>query len=274
MIGLSHMRLPSLAAFHRTQTAHVRQVCEERRLSCGAAHYFRGAAGFDGSCFVTDFACEPGALPTALREIDEFFFAIGGCCSRITAALGETGESLDPGLISAGFLRRDLLCFARLGGQDGHDSKERVSNPTTASDVRILSARAMPRAYRRLLVENSQSQTEEARAVEFSIALDRLNDAQYESFVALRGDEPVGAAALHTVGDLGAMHGVNVVPSARRTGVGGQLVSRIMQTAKRWRLESVYVGISLDNEAAIGLAKSRGFARIGDVPRWIRESRS
>ncbi len=270
MISLPQARMPSPAAFHRTEMAFVRLVSESHRLSCGEAHHYAAMPSFPGACFVTDFECAPDRVSAAMREIDDHYRALGGRCARISAGLCSMTEELDFGLRASGFVRGDRLCHARLTGTRVADSSaDQASNP--CRDLRILAARAMPRAYRRVLNEQFAPMSEPMREVELAIALDRLDDAQFEPWVAMRGEDAVGAAALHSVGDIGAIHGVFVSPESRRGGVGTLLIDRILQTARRWNLETVYFGVSGADAMCPQFPQNRGFEKIGVIAGWRRD---
>lgn len=270
MISLPQARVPSLAAFHRTEMAFVRLVRESHRLACGEAHHFAATPTYPGGCLVTDFECEPDQISAALREIDEHYRAIGGRCDRISARPGAPAEEFDAGLRANGFIRKDRSCHARLAAARAVDSSSDQAM-LQFRDLKVLPARAMPRAYRKILTEQLEALAESSREIELAMALDRLDDAQFEPWVAMRGDHAVGTAALHSVGDIGGVHCVYVTPEARRSGVGTALLQRISQTAHRWNLETIYFGMSSAVAVMLPFAQKCGFRAIDCIAGWRRD---
>lgn len=219
---------------------------------------------------VTDFECEPDRISAALREIDAHFRAIGGRCGRISARPGAAAGEFDAGLRANGFVREDRLGCARLADPRAVGSSFGQATGQYR-DLQILPARAMPRAYRRILIEQLAVFGESLQEIELAMALDRLDDAQFEPWVAMQGDVAVGAAALHSVGDIGGIHGLFVTPEARRRGVGTSLLQRISQTAHRWNLGTIYVGVSSAAAMIHPFAQRCGFQPIDSIAGWRRD---
>lgn len=137
---------------------------------------------------------------------------------------------------------------------------------------------------------------EEAAAAEYAAGARELRDAGVEfeevqdllphahslacpapvarHFVALRGEDAVGAAAVTPgatldgealVGSVGGrgrrahVHGVATVPAARRQGVAQKLLREAALWCKGWGAEALYAHTTADNESALGAYAKAGF---------------
>jgi phosphinothricin acetyltransferase len=91
---------------------------------------------------------------------------------------------------------------------------------------------------------------------------------RYQCFVAVKDGEPVGYASSHPYKDRAAYDptvssGIYLAPLARGQGVGRRLYAALFETLAREDVHRVSAGITLPNEASVGLHRSFGFERIG-----------
>ncbi|MGF1465685.1 MAG: GNAT family N-acetyltransferase [Sandaracinaceae bacterium] len=84
--------------------------------------------------------------------------------------------------------------------------------------------------------------------------------------VARCGGHLLGSAILRTVADEGEVLTVAVVARARGRGVGRRLVSALLATARRRRLQRVHLEVADHNLAARRLYAGLGFAVVGRRP--------
>ncbi len=94
--------------------------------------------------------------------------------------------------------------------------------------------------------------------------------ASLPAFVAVRGGSDVGmvrGAMDEDRADTAWLISMWVAPEARRHGVGGLLVDRVILWAREQNLARLLLDVGDANEAAIALYASRGFERTGATSR-------
>ncbi|MFN0134888.1 MAG: GNAT family N-acetyltransferase [Phycisphaerae bacterium] len=228
----------TIAAVRRARQAYLDQLCERVTLDCGVAHLLRDEATVSPipeANIVTDFAVQ--SMPhEAIREVDAFYRERGLQCSAIIPADGQAGDSMVAVMREAGFERFALHCavFNSAG----------AAPPTRTDGVTILSARSVRRAFQRLAMLRERGYADESIAVlRAGLFEQRLDDAAFEVFVAMRQGEPLGFVALQQVGQIGRLSDIYVDDSSRRQGVATALVSYACATARRWALRPVCVDV-------------------------------
>jgi ribosomal protein S18 acetylase RimI-like enzyme len=109
-----------------------------------------------------------------------------------------------------------------------------------------------------------------ASARERTIMLRRaMRNPDYELLVAEFNREIVGFIDRWDIYDLaeGAIlsyvENLYVIPRFRRRGVGGELLQKIVESAKRKGAREIHVFTELDNKLAISLYKKHGFVKRG-----------
>ena len=88
------------------------------------------------------------------------------------------------------------------------------------------------------------------------------------SRVALRDGEPVGLANLALRGTEAWIGGVGVVPQARRSGVGEALMLTLHDEARARGVETVWLEVIEQNEAAFRLYEKLGYEVTREVEVW------
>lgn len=73
----------------------------------------------------------------------------------------------------------------------------------------------------------------------------------------------VGYVLAMVVADEGEIADLAVAPSARRRGVGGELLDRVAADARQGGVRALYLEVRESNTAAIALYRSRGFGPVG-----------
>jgi amino-acid N-acetyltransferase len=79
----------------------------------------------------------------------------------------------------------------------------------------------------------------EALLTEASLPLDGAREALPDFLVAVRGETLVGAAALERYGTVALLRSVAVRPEARGTGLGREIVVRLLEEAQREGIQQV-----------------------------------
>lgn len=132
--------------------------------------------------------------------------------------------------------------------------------------IRVLPARAMKKAYRATF--DGSRDAASAEAVRAGIA--RLDDPNYDSFVAMVGDVPAGRAAYLEVGDIARLADVFVLPEFRRRGVGRALAARFAQLARRLTPRVAVASCDCEDAAAVAFLERCGFAAVGTLTAFDR----
>lgn len=91
------------------------------------------------------------------------------------------------------------------------------------------------------------------------------------SLVAVDAERLVGYAVTWTVGEVADLQRVVVASQARRLGVGGRLVSGLVEDARRRGADRVLLEVSAANRTALAWYAGLGFARIDRRPAYYRD---
>ncbi|MBI5863063.1 MAG: GNAT family N-acetyltransferase [Planctomycetes bacterium] len=242
-----------IAAIHRSEQSYTEQVCRRETLAVGHA-FFASEHPLVPECNFVGEATLDGLDDGAVAAVERIYSDRGGRCFGWTPRMGEDAEAFERRLAGRGYVRREFSC-----------AEFRGAPPTAARGVRVLAARAMPRAYRLLVEQRAATEGEALASERTAIQLERNNDPQYDALVALIDDEPAGMAALHSVGTIGRMRELFVAPARRRRGVATALVAFVAAQARRWAMERLCATAPADDQAALGLLRGTGFSIEGTI---------
>lgn len=251
----------AVASVRRANRTFFDLTTQREQLSIGEARYPTTAAASGAAAFVTDVllsgSAEADAESRDFTAVDGFFAARGLRCVRWIPAVEQPIDGLAALLRGTGFERDDWTTAVL---------------PTEAPlpDVpamRVLSGRAMPRAYRVVLAER---QGEAAPGDGAIVAeLEKLDSAQYEPFVAMLDERPAGVMGLYQTGEVGRLSDLFVSEALRRQGVAAGLVATAIRTARRWGLRYICAQFSRDSASGPqieALLKRTGFCVGGTIP--------
>ena len=84
------------------------------------------------------------------------------------------------------------------------------------------------------------------------------------------GDGLVGFALWRGVADEAEILTVGVKPSARRAGLGAQLLAEMLMASRAAGAKALFLEVAESNAAARALYARAGFAAIGERPRYYR----
>lgn len=85
----------------------------------------------------------------------------------------------------------------------------------------------------------------------------------YCSFLAKEGEKVIGYVGMKMVLDEADITNVAVLPSQRKKGIAGKLLTQLLEEAKKQNLHSIYLEVRASNEAAITLYEHAGFKEVG-----------
>jgi ribosomal protein S18 acetylase RimI-like enzyme len=131
--------------------------------------------------------------------------------------------------------------------------------------IRILPARAMPKAHRQTYADAGDN-----RGLMAQVGADRLNDSNHDIFVATINNVAAGRIGYLQVGDIARMHDLYVAPPFRGRGIGHALMSHFMQLARRLLPKSIVAAVPQQDVGAIAFVEACGFATSGMLTEYHR----
>lgn len=251
-----------ISAVRRADQAYYEQIAQIESLDFGVAFT---SGTFPNSPDANQFReVQLGSTPIAevFESAERFYAQRNLTCFRWTPALNEPLDAYDAFLPTQGFTRRDRLALAMTDWP-----------ATTPPDpaIRIIPARAMRKSYRATFLDPGDTRwSAESKALMADEAEERLNDANYDCFVAMYNDRPAGRIAYHEVGDIAALRDLYVVTAHRRQSVGRALLSHVVALAKRLAPRVFVASISSDDEPASRYLQRSGFKPAGSMAEYDR----
>ena len=94
---------------------------------------------------------------------------------------------------------------------------------------------------------------------------DELADRRHRSYLVAESGTGalLGWAGVRVVADEAEVLTVGVVPEARRTGLARRLLAGLLAAAVQRGARDAYLEVRTDNDAALALYRSEGFAEVG-----------
>lgn len=223
------MERTTVGSILRSTQAHRSQVCEKKTLDYGIAYYSERFASLpEANQFREVVVEDPAKLPDAYDQAEAWFRSLGLFCFTWAPAAGEAGDELAAFLTAKGFRPRGYVAMT-LG--------EWVE-VNGAADVRVLPARAMRAALRGTFVGGVD---EGGSGILAEACCERLNDPQYDMFVAMVDGAPAGRCALYQVGDIARLMDLEVRDPFAHRGVREALTAHVLALAKRLMMRNICV---------------------------------
>lgn len=249
-----NINLAGTTAVRMSNLAYLRHVSQETTLDNGIM-YFNDehptleTCNLIGDVLIEEMDTEPDV---AFQRIDAAFKEKGVRCCRWIPAAQQPSETLDKLLKPHGFLREETVALTRMPSPV----------PDRDSRFHILAARAMRRACSTLLEQRFADRGEQAAAL-LELQLSRMDDPQFDAYVAMIDDRPAGYIALHQVGEIGRIRDLYVVKQHQRTGVASALLNYSLATAQRWSLRPICVEIPAAAAGVRAMLDKSGFEEAG-----------
>jgi hypothetical protein len=243
----------------RTTQAWCSQLCAKQTLDYGIAYYSQRFPGLpEVNQFREVIVEETVKIPVAYEQAEEWFAEKGLFCYRWAPAEGRPSEPLSSFLEAQGFRPRQdvamlLTDWVHLEPVPG---------------VRILSARAMRGAFRRTLTGSSPPGRACDDAVEAYV--ERLDDPQFDMFVAMKDKRPAGRCALYQVGDIARIMDLAVPDLHAAPGVTHALLGHVLALAKRLVMRNICTQLHSEDSAVRALFESAGFVADGEIVEFQR----
>ena len=245
----------------RSTQAWCAQLCEKQTLNYGIAYYSEQFAALPQANQFREVVIDSAtAFPQALAEADEWFRSKALTCHRWAPAGGHASDELSAFLARNGFRKRVHSIMALANWSD----VER------ATGVRVLHARAMRAALRATFVEAESPDSPTQRELSADACEERLNDPQFDMFVATVDGRPAGRCALYQVGDIARVMDLSVLAPFADRGVDAALVLHVLALAKRLAMRNICVQVDELSERKPKWFERFGFAVDGTVEEFDR----
>ena len=235
----------------RTTQAWCLQLCEKQTLSHGIAYYSERFAQLRQANQFREVVVESAdAVPSAFSEANDWFEEHNLRCDRWAPADGRANDELADFLVENGFRKQIHTVMTLASWVD----------LSSVDNVRVLPARSMRAALRTTHIENHAPGSQTEREMLADACQQRLDDPQFDMFVATVDGKPAGRCALYQVGDIARVIDLNVLPAFVDADVDTAMVSHALVLAKRLAMRNICVQID-EAEAQ----QRRLFARFGFV---------
>jgi GNAT superfamily N-acetyltransferase len=251
--------LEALAAMRRSDRALCEQVAAWEPLDYGVAYCSPAFPALGDANQLRDVWLADTDGDTAYQHADSYYRERHLTCYRWTPAAAQPLEEVEAVLLPKGWRRRDLtvakLTDLALAGAPGDAA------------IRILPARAMPKAFRRTFANDGPHA--ETRA---GLASERLNDSNYDVFVAMLDNLPAGRIGYLEVGDIARLADVFVIPEFRRRGVGLAMAAHFLRLVRRLLPRAVVACTEAENAGGLAFLLRCGFSAAGTLTEFERPS--
>ena len=255
------MERSTVGSILRSTQAWCAQLCEKQTLTHGIAYYSeRFAALPEANQFREVVIDSATALPEALAEAEEWFRSKALTCHRWAPAEGLASDEFNAFLSRNGFRKRVHSIMALANWPD-------IERATV---VRVLHARAMRAALRATFVEAESPNSSAQRALAADACEERLNDPQFDMFVATVDGKSAGRCALFQVGDIARVMDLSVLAPFADRGVDAALVSHVLSLAKRLAMRNICVQVDESSEREPVWFERFGFRADGTIEEFDR----
>ncbi len=250
------MERSTVGSLLRSTQAYCAQVCDRQTLTDGIAYYSERFAGLpEANQFREVIIDDPARIPAAYDEAERWFREHGLDCRRWAPADGRASDELSDFLVGHGFRRREYTAMAL----------NRWSAIDVADNVKVLPARAMRAAFHETVQGAALPSPAELREVLIEAYDERLNDPQYDMFVALVDGQPAGRCVLYQVGDIARIMDLTVLTPFTGHGVEAALTAHALALAKRLAMRNICVQVETDDPAQRTWFESAGFVEDGTI---------
>jgi GNAT superfamily N-acetyltransferase len=241
--------IDALSAVRRAAQVEYEQLLQRQTLDCGIAFYSREYQPLGQANQVREVVLAgKRTMQQAFEEVESFYGGMGLACRRWVPASTQSPEPLEAFLEPRGFTAvRKLTMLLRDEPQ-----------PEARSDIRIVPARAMRRALSELVAGEAAEGEREARV---AMSLNRLDDPQYDSFLAMHEGRAAGHGALFQVGDIARIEGFFVREPLRGQGIGTALMAHLIALTRRLAMRITCTELPADDERTRALYERCGFER-------------
>ncbi len=252
---MANSELAVVSAVRRADQAFCGQVAQTDALDWGVAFY---SGVFPLSADANQFReVQLGAasIGDVFESVERYYSQRNLTCRRWVPALGESAELFDAFFSARGWVRRERVALGLV---------DWPAAGTGDKGVRIVPARAMRKAFRATFFDaGDPGWDDETRGAFADEAEERLNDSNYDVFVATVDDRPAGRVGYHEVGDIAAIRDLSIMAEFRGRGVGGALMGHVIGLAKRLGPRIVVASRQREDTAVQHCFDKHGFREFG-----------
>lgn len=246
-----------ISAVRRSDQAWCEQVCQWESLGFGVAYSARDFTSLAEGQQLRDVWLNQVDPQAAYEQTETFFGERGLTCSVWALSPEQDVQQAESLLAPHGWQRQDWLAMGL--------SRWDLASEEVDELIRILPARPMPKAYRQSL---SDSAPGDADGIEAGFR--RLDDANYDPFVAVVAGEVAGRAGYLEVGDIARLADFFVSQKFRDRGIDRALVAHFLRMARRLLPRAVVARADARDEQAKAFLQSCGFSAAGTLTHFRR----
>lgn len=252
----------TVGSLQRSTQAYCLQLCEKETLEFGIAYYSKKYAALpEANQFREVIATEPDQVDRAFAESQAWFESQGLSCHRWAPADGNGSDALTDFLTDRGFALRRYTAM----------TLTQWAELETPDDVKVLPARAMRNVFREMLDTEAKRTSPQAAEQSIEACEERLDDPQWDMFVALADKKPAGRCALYQVGDIARLTELHVLESQLDRGVKQALTAHVLALAKRLAMRNICLQVDSDDKAMRAWFQSAGFVEDGTIVEFERQ---
>lgn len=256
------MERSTIDSILRSTQAYCSQVCETQTLDYGIVYYSERFAGLpDANQFREVVVDDAAAIPEAFDQAQRWFQERGLFCYRWVPASGQPTDELASFLEARGFRTRPQTVMALA----------RWMEIQPVEGVRIHPARATRAVFQALLLAAGPGRRGADPALIARLYEERLDDPQYDMFVAMVDRNPAACCALYQVGDFARVMDLTVLDGYVDHHVDRALLAHVLAMAKRLAMRNIYLQIDSADTDRIAWYESFGFAADGDMVEFERD---
>ncbi len=256
------MERTTVGSLLRSTQAFCIQLCDKHTLDFGIAYHCARFADLpEVNQYREVIATEPAEVAAAFDEAERCFRDEGLSCHSWAPADGQATGALADFLAEHGYARRNFTVL-RLA--------EWVDLAPDES-VRVLPARAMRTVFRETYLHAETPADLAGRTQLADAYTERLDDPQFDMFVALVDKQPAGRCALYQVGDIARIMAMSVLPGMADRGVERALLAPLLALAKRLAMRNVCTLIDAGDEAHAVMFREAGFVEDGTIVEFHRD---
>jgi len=250
----------SVSSLLRSSQAFCMQLCEKETLDYGIAFFSTQFPALpEANQFREVWIEDATEIPVAFEQAEHWFTHHNLFCHRWAPAQGTASQQLEGFLDARGFTKRVLKAMVL------REWVEIAPSP----QVRILPARAMRAAFRETHLQDDTA-AEPLRRTLADAYDQRLNDPQFDMFVAMVDQKPAGRAALYQVGDLARVIGLTVLKGFEAHHVEDALLAHLIAMAKRLQFRHVLAQIAQEDKSRYSWLRRAGFLVDGEMVEFER----
>jgi len=247
-----------ISAVRRSDQAWCEQICRWESLGFGVAYHASDFPALPDGHQLRDVWLADVDPQAAYKQTEAYYRRVGLTCQIWALSPEQDVRHIEELLVHRGWRRQDWLAM----GLAHWDLLEEI----TKEAIRILPARAMPKAYRRLLSEGGQGGEDLVQS-----SFRRLDDPNHEPFVAMADRQAVGRIAYLEVGDIARLADFAIAPHTLDQDTGRVLIAHFLRMARRLLPRAIVARVQAEDNDTKTLLEDCGFSVAGILTQFHRQ---